>query len=95
MTCCHIQGGEGLIFDQEGSVLPCNHFPSHPLGKFGVDFHDAKSFEKFWHGEEINNFRDITRRYPAEKCTDCSYWDQCGGGCFIEWLAFQPSDYIK
>ncbi|PIR93925.1 hypothetical protein COT97_04010 [Candidatus Falkowbacteria bacterium CG10_big_fil_rev_8_21_14_0_10_39_11] len=95
MTCCHIQSGSGVIFDQGGNLLPCNHFPSHPLGKFGVDFSDAESFRRFWSGDDLEAFRNVTRRYPSEKCESCSDWDKCGGGCFLEWLNFDPALFIR
>ncbi len=95
MTCCHIQGGEGLIFDQVGEILPCNHFPAHPLGKFGVDFSDVETFMNFWHGKEMEEFRNLTRRFPSEICEGCKDWDYCGGGCFLEWLYFDPNKFIK
>ncbi len=95
MTCCHIQEGTGLIFDQTGNILPCNHFPLHPLGKFGVDFTDKSSFEQFWKSAELREFRKLTRRYPSTLCMDCPDWDICGGGCFIEWMQFDPQQFIK
>ena len=95
MTCCHIQAGQGLIFDQEGRVLPCNHFPSHPLGQFGVDFIDAETFKQFWGGDGVQEFRNLVRRYPSTICERCSEWDRCGGGCFLEWLQFDPATFIR
>lgn len=94
-TCCEIQTGGGMVFDQQGQVMPCNFFSNYPVGRFGYDFHDAETFQKFWHGADLHSFRLITRRYPSVKCEKCQHWDSCGGGCFIRWLHYDPNEYIR
>jgi len=94
-TCCHIQKGSGLIFDERANVIVCNHFPEYPIGKFGVDFFDQNSFMTFWHGESVETFRKKIRRYPSLKCKTCLLWNICGGGCFVKWLGFNPTEYIE
>jgi len=94
-TCCHLQKGKGLIFDQEGNILPCNHFPLHPLCKFLRDFNNAETFQNLWKGTDVQKFRMLTRRYPSKKCQKCSNWDICGGGCFVKWGSMSKSVYRK
>lgn len=91
---CHIPSGSGLVFDNEGNILPCNHFPSYPLGKFGVEFTDRDSFLEFWSSEGVREFRKACQRYPHKKCKSCEEWDICGGGCILKWLHYNPADFI-
>lgn len=45
--------------------------------------------------KKVRNFRDSSKRYPSEKCIECSMWHICGGGCFTRWFYLEPSEYIK
>ncbi|MFA5359566.1 MAG: radical SAM protein [Patescibacteria group bacterium] len=95
MSCCQIQTKSGVIFDQEGRVLPCNAFCDYPIGKFGVDFNDAKSFQKFWDSEEMKRLEKTLIRYPSKLCSKCDWWEICGGGCPIKWMYWDPKKFIK
>lgn len=94
VTTCHIYKGTGLIFDQEGRILPCNHFTDFPVGKFGEDFDSAESFKLFWENPSMAENRRKLLKFPVEKCSDCSDWNSCGGGCLIKWLHWNPKDSI-
>lgn len=63
-------------------------------GKLGVDFNDAEGFKKFWEGSELREFRDEFNSYPHTNCITCPDWTNCGGGCKIKWLHYDPKDYI-
>ena len=94
LSSCHIPHGNAIIFDEKGYVLPCNHMASQPLGQYGVDFRTAQEFQKFWNKRQLINFRKTCSCYPAEPCQLCQYWDECGGGCMIKWMYWDPSQYI-
>ena len=32
-TCCHVQKGNGIVFDVTGEIIPCNHFLGFPIEK--------------------------------------------------------------
>lgn len=94
MTTCHVTKGSGIVFNQEGSVLLCNHFSSKPLGRYGKDFSCVKTFEEFWDGDDMRSIRSHCSFYPHEKCQSCEKWDICGGGCFLKWFHWEPKTFI-
>ena len=94
VSCCHAMLENGIIFDQDGNVIPCNGLSDFPIGRYGVDFADTKSFEKFSSSEEMGKFQQTFLRYPTERCVDCDDWNLCGGGCPLRWLYWNPQDYI-
>lgn len=91
---CHLVRRDGLIFDPDGNLIPCNIFTEYPLGKINSDFRDALSLRKFLRGEDIKGFYETASRLPSEQCQDCADWRFCCGGCIMRWMAFNPSDYI-
>lgn len=91
---CPAQIGTSIIFDFEGNVLPCNSFVGYPLGKYGKEFSSKDDFEIFWGGKAVKNFRNLSLRYPNEKCFKCKDWIKCGGGCCIRWMYYDPAEFI-
>jgi len=91
---CNVSQGKGLNFNYKGEIIPCNHFTSHSLCKFGKDFKTFSEFMKLWESPKMTCFRKGCSRFPTKKCSKCSDWDKCGGGCFLNWLYFNPNDYI-
>jgi radical SAM protein with 4Fe4S-binding SPASM domain len=91
---CHLVRREGLIFDPDGNLIPCNIFTEYPLGKINSDFRDAQSLREFLRGKEVKGFYETASRLPSELCQNCAEWRFCCGGCIMRWLAFNPSDYI-
>ena len=91
-TCCHISKGNGLIFDSNFDILPCNHFVNYPLNKRKIEFDNIIDF---WNSKDAREFRKIINTYPSEICSRCSKWNVCGGGCFIRWLSLNPNDVIN
>jgi len=90
-TVCQLQKGTGLIFEPDGSMIPCHHLFDYKLGKLGVDFTTASEFEKFMKGDDIQDFYRKTRSLPDERCQTCSLKNRCGGGCLIQHLQYSPS----
>lgn len=93
-TSCQLQQGNGLVLDTEGEILPCNHFSSCSLGKYGIDFIDEKTFSKFWNSHSMNTLRSSFLTYPSKKCEGCKDWAICGGGCMVKWMHWNPSRFI-
>lgn len=94
MSSCHVPHGNALIFDEIGRILSCNHMASHAIGQWGVDFKSAQDFLEYWNTSELQNFRSTCSCYPAEPCKTCPYWGECGGGCMIKWLRWNPKEFI-
>lgn len=91
-TCCHITKGTGIIFDSNFNVLPCNHFVNKPLNDTPIEKGEILNF---WNSKIPTEFRKAIKTYPDNKCVNCSKWSQCGGGCFLRWIASDPSIYIN
>ena len=93
ITTCHVYNRKGIIFDTDGSILLCNHLAGYGLGKFGIDFTDSKSLDKFWNSEYILDLYKKFTSVPDEKCISCDKYSECGGGCNIQWFTQHFSKY--
>lgn len=88
---CHVQNRSGLVFDEEGFVLPCNSMIDVKLGKIGKDFSTGKELLSMLNQKEIRDGYKIMLRYPSEVCNRCDYNDYCRGGCIVNWTVLDPS----
>lgn len=93
-TSCHVPKGSGVIFSEDGDVLPCNHFTDMSYGKIGKDFSTTEEFSVFWNSEDTQQFRKEFNSFPHVNCSTCADWAVCGGGCKIKWMHYNPKDYI-
>lgn len=95
---CHMYEGQGVVFDAEGSLLPCTHFAGYPLGVKNIG-NDGKSkiknFVDYLNGGLPKKFRQELWRFPSKKCISCQYWGYCVGGCPLLWLEKDPSVIIQ
>ncbi len=91
---CHTFGGQGIIIDPKGKLLPCNHFCENPLGELGVDFSTGDEYIKFRHRADVKKFYEILSSYPDKRCQGCEYWSVCGAGCRVSWLTYDASDLM-
>ena len=92
---CHVKSRNGLIFDPNGKVIPCNCLYDYPIATFGEDFWDVNSFKKFWSKKEIVEIYDKFISYPSELCIGCSKFVKCGGGCPLHWFVNKPEGLIS
>lgn len=83
---CTVMRESGIAFDPEGRVLPCNHFVDYYLAQFGKDFNTAEEFDRLFTVEETQQFYQMIKQAPCQKCAECDRWSKCGGGCRIFWL---------
>lgn len=84
--CLLMKCDRRIVFDPEGFVLPCNHFVTYPIGKYGEDFNNPPEFVSWKKSEEIKKFYQVTKSAPGEKCANCDKWSKCGAGCRLYWL---------
>lgn len=91
---CHVLRREGIIFDPHGKVIQCNGLYEYPLGKFGIDFKDPLSFAAFWMRPDVVNFYNKLIAYPSQQCIKCLQYNECGGGCPLQWFVFNPEEII-
>ena len=94
-TCCHVQKGNGIVFDVTGEIIPCNHFLGYPFENKPLNLKNEKAIEELLNSEIVQQFKNTVKRYPSIKCTKCNLWHICGGGCFTRWFYINPDDYIK
>lgn len=83
---CQLLMSNGIIFDPEGKVLPCNHLLDHPLGAFGKDFTTPLEFSTWRKSSPIARFYEAAGAPPGSDCRDCVTWSRCGAGCRMYWL---------
>lgn len=93
-TCCHVQKGNGIVFDVTGEIIPCNHFLGFPIENEPLNLQNENAIEELMATDEYKKFKNVVHRYPTEKCTTCNLWRICGGGCFTRWFYLNPKDYI-
>ncbi|MBU1202968.1 radical SAM protein [Patescibacteria group bacterium] len=93
-TICQLQKHTGIIFEPDGSLIPCHHLFDYKLGKLGEDFTTAAEFDTFMEGGKISRFYRKTGGFPHEKCLSCDLRTRCGGGCLVQHLQYSPSELI-
>ncbi len=93
-TCCHLQKETGIVFDVNGTVIPCNHFLGYPYTEELMNLDDIQAIDKLLDSKIVEKLKETVKRYPSEKCISCEYWKICGGGCFTRWFYINPNEYI-
>lgn len=94
-TSCSLLRRSGLVFDTDGSLIPCNAMYQTPIGKFGLNFNDKATFENFWNSEKLTAIYNLLKKLPDKKCYNCKYSPVCGGGCISNWNHFSFDDLIN
>ncbi len=89
---CQMSGENGIIFTTAAELIPCNALYEYSLGKFGVEFNDAKSFIEYRKSHLVNEFFKRIKTYPKTECIDCTEHADCIGGCPLQWLIFDPAE---
>lgn len=93
-TCCHVQKGNGIVFDVTGEVIPCNHFLGYPFEGKPLNPQNQNAIEDLLNTDIVKQFRNTVNKYPSDKCINCNLWQICGGGCFTRWFYIDPKEYI-
>jgi len=74
---CHALGScllincDGVVFDLDGNVLPCNHFIAYAMGKYGKDFTTPEEFLSWRQSGEVAKFYQMAKLAPGERCAKC------------------------
>lgn len=88
ITSCQLLERSGLVFDTDGSLIPCNLMHQVPIGKYGEDFQDIDSFMAFWNAPETREIYQGICNYPGKACHYCKKKHHCGGGCISNWYHY-------
>lgn len=83
---CTVVGKNGIAFDPEGRVLPCNHFVDYHFGQYGQDFSTGGELAKLTESSDMRQFYHLVKQAPCTQCAECNRWHKCGGGCRIFWF---------
>ena len=94
LSVCHVLRKKGLVFDTDGSVLMCNALFDAPIGKKDEDFSNGEELVDWLNSEKIRQYYQKIRRYPSEKCADCLWYSECGGGCPLRWALYKPENIV-
>ena len=92
-TSCHVHNRDGIIFDETGGLLLCNHLAGFQIGKYGVDFFDAESLIEYWDSDYLVELHQKLTTMPTERCSNCEKAMFCGGGCCIQWFSHTFSSF--
>ncbi|MDP3882938.1 MAG: radical SAM protein [Candidatus Staskawiczbacteria bacterium] len=90
---CLLVNREGIVFDPDGFVLPCNHFVGYPLGRYGANFSTPEEYLAWKQAGDTGDFYQTAKMAPGERCANCSKWSKCGAGCRLYWL-YRGSDEL-
>jgi radical SAM protein with 4Fe4S-binding SPASM domain len=86
LSGCQLIRGNGIIVDPNGSILPCNHFCDHPIGKIAREY-TGQNYKIFRKQPSVLGFYQAMANCPDKRCQNCSWWSSCGGGCRVHWFA--------
>ncbi|MBE6130219.1 MAG: radical SAM protein [Erysipelotrichaceae bacterium] len=87
-SICQLLKGNGLLFDTDLNLIPCNAMYKLKYGKFGIDFNNAETLFSYINSEKIVKFFNKLRGVPDEECLKCSICKYCGGGCVTNWTNY-------
>ncbi|MDE6900975.1 MAG: radical SAM protein [Oscillospiraceae bacterium] len=94
-TSCQLLEHAGVVFDTDGSVIPCNCMYQLKIGKIGVDFLKRDEFLSFWNSERVEDIFRKLRAVPSAACAACGDWNRCKGGCIANWFACTHSELLE
>ncbi len=85
-TICQLQEKKGLIFDENGDLLLCNSLYNYQYGRYNVDYYDFDTLKKYLQSNKIYKIYQTILKAPFKKCSLCSNYKSCGGGCLLRWI---------
>ncbi len=84
-TGCQMLFGDGILFDPDLNIIPCNSMYSVKMGQMGKDFDSYDEFEVFSSEKEYLLIRRYLESLPSSDCKKCEKLKYCGGGCTLFW----------
>ena len=92
---CQFRNRSGIVFDTDGKVMLCNSMFECPVGKYGVDFSDSKSFLALLNSDKVDSVYKHINSYPSKECIGCDLYLRCRGGCPIMWTVYNAKEVIS
>lgn len=94
-SVCHLIKREGIVVGSDGLLYMCNELFDFPIGKYPKNFTDSDSLTEFLNNREINEYYSELSRYPSDRCQECCWHMDCGGGCPLHWSIYEPEQLIN
>lgn len=94
ITSCQLLERSGLVFDTDGSLIPCNLMHQVHLAKYERDFSDKTSFLSFWTSKKTTEIYRQFCRQADKTCSLCEEKTHCGGGCLSNWYNFSFDELV-
>lgn len=82
---CQIRHSNGITFDPNLNLIPCNMYFDNIMGQLGKDFSNYDEYLKYAESEKCKNIINKINILPSEKCITCEYIGSCLGGCPVTW----------
>lgn len=91
MSGCQLLSGSGIIIDENGVILPCNHFCKSGIGSV-LELPTGTDYLQWRQTDSVSSFYAQMAAYPKGDCRSCDQWGECGAGCRIQWFKFDQSE---
>lgn len=82
---CGLTSRRGLVFDVDGTVIPCDFLWLLPLGKYKKHFNCAEEFINFWQQQDMLDFYKKISQIVVDK-PNLFFNNKKTGGCPVYWL---------
>lgn len=92
---CQIHIENGITFDTNMNLIPCNMHFKNKMGKLGVDFSSYEEFEEVTEKPVYRSTIDRLKQYPSDNCKLCEHLDACYGGCPVIWKNYSYKALMK
>ena len=91
---CTLVNRDGIIFDCDGTLLPCNAMHEIKLGKLDVDFSNAESLLQYYQTKRDSTFFRRFCNPPERICLECDKKDVCTY-CACQWSNYTLSHLLN
>lgn len=85
---CQIHKRNGITFDTQLNLLPCNMYIEMKMGQLNTDFFSYKEFLEQINYMPYKNIINSLNLLPSEVCSLCKHLKSCYGGCPVIWKNF-------
>lgn len=82
---CQIHIENGITFDTDLNLIPCNMHFENKIGRLGKDFSSYREFEDIIQKGVYRSTIDKLKQLPSDRCKSCEYLNSCYGGCPVIW----------
>lgn len=94
-SVCQMHEKKGLIIDTNGDLLLCNALYDYPYGKYGEDYNDFESLQKYLNSDKVIEIYKKILRSPSQKCSNCDSFEKCAGGCVLQWFSYSFDELMS